>query len=93
MENNKLIRKLNNDIKVLPDKDINDTLIYALKLLHSLTRNINKSMYIILKNEVSCTKYGKLNNKYGLCLNLHIFFNSMILKNYYFILFLVCKTW
>lgn len=54
MENNKLVEILNNDIKTLP-KNINDTLMFALKLLHSLTRNINESMYIILKNEVSCT--------------------------------------
>lgn len=53
MENNKLVEIINNDIKAVPDKNINDTLIFALKLLHSFTRNINESMYIILKNEVS----------------------------------------
>lgn len=53
MENNALIKTLHNDIKVTFTKDINDTVIFALKLLHSLTRNISKSMYIILKNEVS----------------------------------------
>lgn len=53
MEKNKLIQTLHNDIKTLPDKGINETLIFALKLLHSLTRNINKSMYSILKDEVS----------------------------------------
>lgn len=53
MENNKLIEILNSDIKALPNKNINDTLLFPLKLLHSLTRNINESMYIILKNEVS----------------------------------------
>lgn len=53
MENNKLIETLHNDIKTISNKDINDKLIFALKLLHSLTININKSMYIILKKEVS----------------------------------------
>lgn len=53
MENNKLIEILHNDIQVTPNKEINDTLLFALKLLHSLTRNINESMYIILKNNVS----------------------------------------
>lgn len=53
MENNQLMETLNDDIKALPDKNINDTIIFALKLLHSLTRNINESMYIILKNEVN----------------------------------------
>lgn len=54
MENNKLIETLFNDIQEISNKSVNDTLFYALKLLHSLSRNINESMYIILKNEVSC---------------------------------------
>lgn len=53
MENNSLIKTLQNDIKVIFYKDINETLIFALNLLHSLTKNISDSMYIILKNEVS----------------------------------------
>lgn len=53
MENNKLIETLNNDIKTIHNNNINDTLIFALKLLHSLTRNINESMYTIVKKEVS----------------------------------------
>lgn len=53
MENNQLIETIYNDIKMIPDKNINDTMLFALKLLHSLTRDINESMYIILKNEVS----------------------------------------
>lgn len=52
MENNKLIETLHNDIIVIPGQDANDTLLYALKLLHSLTKNINERMYTILKNEV-----------------------------------------
>lgn len=55
MENNKLIRALQSDIVAKPHMDINDTFIYALKLLHSLTININESMHTILKNEVSIT--------------------------------------
>lgn len=53
MENNNLIETLHNDIKAIPKTDINDTLLFALKLLHSLTRNINDSMFIILKKNVS----------------------------------------
>jgi len=53
MENNKLIETLHNDIIMIHNNNINDTLIFALKLLHSLTRNINESMYTILKKQVS----------------------------------------
>lgn len=53
MENNALIKTLQNDINVKSYKNINDTSIFALKLLHSLATNISDSMYIILKNEVS----------------------------------------
>lgn len=53
MENHNLIETLHNDIKSISNKGINDTLLFALKLLHSLTVNINDSMYIILKNKVS----------------------------------------
>lgn len=53
MENSKLIQTLYNDIKAGPTKGYNDTILFSLNLLFSLTRNINKSMYIILKNEVS----------------------------------------
>lgn len=61
MENNELIKALYTEIKILPhnNKDINDTLLYALKLLHSLTLNINGSMYNILKNEVSSISLDK----------------------------------
>lgn len=53
MENNKFIETLYNDIITIHNSNINDTLIFALKLLHSLTTNINESMYTILKKEVS----------------------------------------
>lgn len=55
MENNKLIENIYNDIKVISNQDIKDKLTFALKLLHSLTRNMSKSMYIILKRNVSNT--------------------------------------
>lgn len=53
MEDHNLIETLHNDIKSISNKGINDTLLFALKLLHSLTINISESMYIILKNKVS----------------------------------------
>lgn len=52
MENNKLIQTLNNDIKVVPKRN-NSIILFSLNLLHSLTGKMNKSMYMILKNEVS----------------------------------------
>lgn len=52
MENNKLIENIYNDIKVISNQDIKDKLIFALKLLHSLTINISESMYIIFKRKV-----------------------------------------
>lgn len=57
MENHKLIETLQNDLKVTTNKDINDTLLFSLKLLHSLTRNMNESMCIIVKHEVSNTSF------------------------------------
>lgn len=53
MENNKLIQTINSDIKVVPTKGNNSIILFSLNLLLSLTEKINKSMYIILKNEVS----------------------------------------
>lgn len=53
MEDHNFIETLHNDIKLISNKGINDTLLFALKLLHSLTINISESMYIILKNKVS----------------------------------------
>jgi len=53
MENNKLIQILNNDIKLVPSWDNNSIILFSLNLLLSLTEKINKSMYAILKNEVS----------------------------------------
>lgn len=55
MENDKLIENIYNDIKVISNQDIKDKLIFSLKLLHSLTRNMSESMYIILKRNVSNT--------------------------------------
>jgi len=55
IENNKLIQRLYTDIKVLPTKGINETILFSLNLLLSLTRKMNKSMFIICKNEVSNT--------------------------------------
>jgi len=52
MENNKLIQTLNSDIKVV-SKGNNSIILFSLNLLLALTGKINKSMYIILKNEVS----------------------------------------
>lgn len=69
MENNKLIETLYNDIQRISNKNVNDTLFYALKLLHSLSRDINKSMYIILKNEVSCVSFII---QYKLCIKIII---------------------
>lgn len=57
MENNKLIETIHNDIKKISNNNINDKSIYALKLLHSLTKNMNQSMYIIIKREVSNVPY------------------------------------
>lgn len=53
MENNKLIQTLNNDIKLVPTNGNNSIILLSLNLLLSLTEKINKSMYTILKNEVS----------------------------------------
>jgi len=53
MENNKLVQTLNNDIKVVPAKGNESIVLFSLNLLLSLTEKMNKSMYIILKNEVS----------------------------------------
>lgn len=53
MENNNLIKTLQNDLKIITYKDIDETLLFSLKLLHSLTRNMNESMCIIVKDEVS----------------------------------------
>lgn len=55
MENNELIQTLRNDLKVTTHKDINDTLLFPLKLLFSLTRNMNETMCIIVKDEVRNT--------------------------------------
>lgn len=59
MENSLLLKTLYNDIQVTTENEINDTLIFALKLLHSLTRNIKNPMYIILKSEVSDLIFNK----------------------------------
>lgn len=59
MENSLLLKTLYNDIQVTTENEINDTLIFALKLLHSLTRNIKKPMYVILKSEVSDLIFNK----------------------------------
>jgi len=53
MENNKLIQTSNNDIKLVPSKGNNSIILFSLNLLLSLTEKISKSMYTILKNEVS----------------------------------------
>lgn len=53
MENNKLIQTLNNDIKLVPTNGNDSIILLSLNFLLSLTEKINKSMYTILKNEVS----------------------------------------
>jgi len=53
MENNKFVQTLNNDIKEGLAKDNKSIILFPLNLLLSLTEKMNKSMYIILKNEVS----------------------------------------
>lgn len=52
MKNSKLIQTLQNDIKVVPTRD-NNTILFSLNLLLSLSRKMDKSMYLIFKNEVS----------------------------------------
>lgn len=53
MENDRLIKRLQDDIKEISNENINEALLFALKLLHSLTLHINESMYNILKSQVS----------------------------------------
>ncbi|XP_022172857.1 uncharacterized protein LOC111035520 isoform X2 [Myzus persicae] len=60
MENNKLIQTINSDIKVVPTKGNNSIILFSLNLLLSLTEKINKSMYIILKNEINLQEILKL---------------------------------
>ncbi|XP_025208184.1 uncharacterized protein LOC112603701, partial [Melanaphis sacchari] len=52
MKNNQLLQTLLNDIKVAPTKD-NNIILLSLNLLLSLTRKMDKSMYMIFKNEIN----------------------------------------
>jgi hypothetical protein len=55
MKNIKLIQTLQNDIKEALTKN-NNTILFSLNLLLSLTRKMDRSMYMIFKNEVSIIK-------------------------------------
>ncbi|XP_060854647.1 uncharacterized protein LOC132932342 [Rhopalosiphum padi] len=55
MKNIKLIQTLQNDIKEALTKN-NNTILFSLNLLLSLTRKMDRSMYMIFKNEVSIMK-------------------------------------
>ncbi|CAH1725158.1 unnamed protein product [Aphis gossypii] len=59
MKNSKLIQTLQNDIKVVPTRD-NNTILFSLNLLLSLSRKMDKSMYLIFKNEINLQEILKL---------------------------------